>query len=197
MVSRPLRWVLGVTLILTAIALWTPDGRETLRPEAVRADGRPAPVAVASAGSDGLAALPTQLERQAFSLPERDPFAEPAPPAPVPAPTPAEPPVPPPAPPPPPPPAFVARYTAQMVTPAGERVLYFQDGEQLVVAKVGASLSGYVIERLMRGEAKEGAASGPAGSAPGDIIAVEVVHPPTNHRQVIPIPPLQRQQSSP
>ena len=196
MVNRPLRWVLGVTLVLTAIALWAPDGRDGPRPQSA---AWPAPRAAASAPSEGRAALPIRIERQAFTPPERDPFAEPAPPAPVPVPPPASmgPPAPPPAPPPPPPPVFAARYMAQMVTPSGERMLYFQDGEQVVIAKVGAPLSGYVIERLMRAEAKEGAASGPAGVVADDIVAVEVVHPPTSHRQVIAVPPLQRQQSSP
>lgn len=199
--NRNLRWALAVTLVLTAAALLTPHDAQVTReagdrlasdetaarPVAVRASGVPAP-------------LPHDLERQVFLSPERDPFAPPAPPpAPAPPPVPAVPAAAPPPPPPAPPPPFNARYVAQLLTPAGERLLYLRDGEQLIIAQAGVALpGGYVIEALVRADAN-GAASAPLGRAAGatessDIVAIEVLHPPTNHRQTLPIPRFHRPQ---
>ncbi|HYE71065.1 MAG TPA: hypothetical protein VD932_06025 [Aquabacterium sp.] len=198
MLNRKLGWALAVTLALTAVALLT--GRDaTVHGEAV--DGRPSDRMAAFRGTGAAsgvsASLPDQVERQIFSVPDRDPFSPPTPP-PAPAPAPAAPTVqaPPPPPPPAPPPPFTARYVAQLLTPAGERLLYFRDGEQLTVVQQGTALwGGYVVEALIRADAKT-SASVPAGSAStavgSDVIAVEVVHPLTNHRQTVPIPPLHR-----
>jgi hypothetical protein len=192
MLSRKLRWTLGVTLVLTAIALLTPDERQVDRLELEQIEARAASRSVADAGSEPPPPLPLDLERQTFSPPERDPFTAIATPLPVAAPSPAvsAAPVPPPPPPPPPPPAFTARYLAQLQTPSGERVLYFQDDDRLVVAQVGATLSGYVIDGLLRAGVKGGPATKPVGgnTGEGDIVAVEVVHPATSHRQVVHIP---------
>jgi hypothetical protein len=82
-----------------------------------------------------------------------------------------------------------------MLTPSGERLLYFRDGEQLVAAQVGTSLSGYVVEALVSADAHGPSTSGPTGISGGDIVAVAVVHPPSNHRELVQIPAWNRPRS--
>lgn len=197
MLNRKLGWALGGTLVLTAVALLVPEDAELPRVDVERSSDGSAPLPGMATDARG-GTFPSEIERQAFSVPERDPFAAPVPLPPVAAPAPPAPVGPPPPPPPSPPPPLTAGYMAQLLPPSGERVIYLRDGEQMVAAQVGAVLSGgYVIEALVRADGtKAGAASAPQGVASGaggtDVIAVELVHPPSNHRQVIPIPQLHR-----
>ena len=193
MLNRKLRWALGATLVLTAGALLMPEGGDSPRIAADLPSGRVVPNAAAPEALG--TALPTEIERQAFSVPERDLFAAvltppPTPVAPAVAAGPVGPPLPPP---PPPPPPFRAAYAAQLMTPTGERVLYLRDGEQLVAAQVGTVLSGgYVIDAIVRAGDKGAAGSASSPARATDVVAVEVSHAPSNSRHVIEIPEFSR-----
>ena len=78
MLNRKLRWALGVTLLLTAGTLLMPEREQPLRFAADRPSDR---AATSTAAHEALGtAPPGETERQTFSVPERDPFADPTPP---------------------------------------------------------------------------------------------------------------------
>jgi hypothetical protein len=198
MLRRNLRWALAATLGVTALALWGPE--ETGLSRSAAAD--PSTEDLIQSTAAPVAALKTlarDMEPLAFSQPQRDLFS-PVMPAPAPPPM-AKPALPaaaaPPAPAPPsPPPPPSARYMAHLLTPSGERVVYLIEGDAVIAAKPGVVLSGgYVVEALLTADTVEPAAApgAPNASAAGGApTGIAVVHQPSMHRVVIPVPSLDR-----
>ena len=146
---RSLRWSLGVTLVLSALAVAWPE------PDSSQAS------ALTSAVGNGLArhdlprtpegvpapALPDRLVALQLEPAEADPFvgAQRPPPEPPPQPVVKEPPPPPP----PPPPPFNYRYLGRMQGPTGEESIYLTLAKHSVPIAVGTRLEdGYVVESI-------------------------------------------------
>lgn len=171
---RPfLRWTLGATSVLSAIALWLDDKpakvvaaleRRNLASTVEAASASPS-----SGATEAALPLPTQLDAAAIEAARRDIFVPVEPPAPKPV---ASPPAPPPPPPPPPTaPAMTWRYLGSMLTPSGGRLVMLARGDTSVTIQAGMRLEeGYVVEAI--------------GSD-----AVRLVYPPLGTVVEIPIPP--------
>lgn len=143
---RSIRWSLGVTLVLSALAYWSPQPGSapvsaSAFPDAndlVRRDPAQAP--------EGLSAppLPDRLVALQLEPAEADPFvgAQRPPPEPPPQPVVKEPP-------PPPPPPFNYRYLGRMQGPTGEESIYLTLAKRSVPIAVGTRLEdGYVVESI-------------------------------------------------
>lgn len=170
----PLRWMLGGSVALSALALWWPQ------------DGNPAVVAAmddsqAPALAKGEAAVPALPAHVAAALLDEaisDPFIGPQPPSP-PAPSPPKPFVGPIYIPPPAPPAINYRYLGQMTDPDGKKLVYLARADKDVQVSTGTRLDeGYTVEAI---------------TAEG----VRLFYAPAGARVTIPIPPAPVDSSSP
>lgn len=143
-----LRWLLGVSVLLAALAWWWPDdvSRPVIPTGATQAPSAPSQ-ALASAASDA-PALPERLAAPALDQASFDPFIGAQPPAP-PAPRPVVGPIDVPPAPPPAPPALTYRYLGQMTDPAGKQLHYLARADKDVTVGVGTQLDeGYVVEAI-------------------------------------------------
>ena len=153
-----LRWALGATLTLTALAYWLPPKVGTLVPAVPRLEGTGATQANAPLRADGAPHLPSVLIPVALEPASRDPFARWHAPPPLaltavsekrsalvlpaaPTPSPAQPP--------PAAPSQGSRYLGSMTTPAGERIVLLSEGDAALAVEVGSRLaSGYVVQAI-------------------------------------------------
>lgn len=169
---RPiLRWTLGATSVLSAVALWLDDKPAQVVAALERRSSAAAlePTSAPSNATDPALPLPKQLDAIPIEAARRDIFVPIEPPAPKPV---APPPAPPPPPlPPPTAPAMPWRYLGSMLTPAGERLVMLARADTSVTIRVGMRLEeGYVVDAI--------------GSD-----AVRLVYPPLGTVVEIPIPP--------
>lgn len=172
---RPwLRWLLALSALASALALWWPDNvSQAVKRSAAAISGSSAAfdgvrdISTASGGGQPATALPKQLAVLTLTKTDFDPFAglQPPPAAPQPIAAVA-------APPPPAPmaPALSYRYVGQMVDPAGKRYVYLGNADKELLVVVGTQLDGgYVVEAI-------------------DASAVRLHYPPLDTRAVINIP---------
>lgn len=195
-VLRPgLRWALGATALLTAIALCFDPRQGAVReagtaPAGTSAGAGQAGVGVAAApaaAAQRLPPLPRELVRTSFDAPARDLFAMrmPAVPPAVPVPQAAAsvPVLAAPAAPPPPLPVPTAGFLGRVLSPDGQWQIYLREGNQTILARPGAMLgNGFVVEALV-----------PAGeSAPRDagaaVAEVLLFHAARDHRVRLVLP---------
>jgi hypothetical protein len=174
---RPwLRWVLFVSLVASAVALWWPETitRAIERTEAaVSGASNLAPAARPGQDMESAAVLPSlpaRLSPISLEVAAFDPFVglqpppPPAPPVPVPV---AVAPQPPPVPTAPP---LAYRYLGQMVDPSGKRFVYLGKADKEMPVTVGTQLEeGYVVQSI-----------GPEG--------IRLHYPPLDAHAVIPMP---------
>jgi hypothetical protein len=154
---RPaLRYALGVTVAMAALAQWWPHPAGVLVPAAVRhaAGGADQWGGLADLRAMPLPALPTQLAPIGLERAQRDPFvpwlASP-PPTPAPKVAAAPPPVQTPAPAPalPSAPPQSLRYLGTMQTPTGNTVVMLANGDLALPVEPGTRLpNGYVVQSL-------------------------------------------------
>lgn len=168
----PLRWILLITVALTALSLWWPADEARVAGHVVAAAAAPeSPPRSARNEPAPPSALPAALPRQELGKAEFDPFvgaqpAAPPPPKPVMTPIAA---TPPPAPPPAPPP-LTYRYIGRMQDPDGKPSVYLAKADKHLAVGVGMTLEeGYIVEAI-----------------DGD--AIRLRYPPLDARASIPIP---------
>lgn len=177
---RPLlRWLLLVTVVAVAAALWWPDA---VTPALVRAgiEMQPQTLALVVPAAPAVAAvrvaLPNRLPKPSLDIAKFDPFlgviAAPTPPPqqarapqaalppPIAAPLPTR--IAPP---------LNYRYLGQMVDPTGRKLIYLARGDAAVQVAVGGKLEeGYVVEAM-------------------DADGIRLLYAPMDVRTVIPVPP--------
>ena len=143
---RPaLRWTLGATLGLTALALMWRNGPARIGSSLVAAVDRPDSTALPAAAELPNSPLPAALEPLAIEPATRDPFVpyEPPPVSSPPLPDPPAPPIPPLAPP------LSYRLLGAMTGPDGYRVTFLLKGESAVPIAVGTVLDeGYRVDSV-------------------------------------------------
>lgn len=171
----PLRYALGATLVLAALAQWWPQAAVPLVPAAQRA--QQLELAVAH-GNDGAPPLPPSLSAVVLESAQRDPFmpwvppaAPPPKPAVAPAPVPVQQPPPmPPVAPAPTAPTQSLRYLGYMQTPGGAMLVLLADGDMPVPVQQGTRLpNGYLVQAMGQN-------------------AVRLIYPPTGTLVDVPIP---------
>jgi hypothetical protein len=179
-----LRWLLAVSVLLSAVAWWWPDKvSEALThagstEETSGVGAAPAlPNAAAMADAAG-GALPEHLAMPGFDKAGFDPFVGLQPPAPPP-PKPVAEPVQVPVPAPPQAPALNYRYLGQMTDPSGQKLHYLANASKDVPISVGTRLDeGYVVDAISAD-------------------AVHLRYPPLDVRVDIRIPPADESPASP
>lgn len=195
-VLRPgLRWALGATALLTAVALWFDPRQDAARgagtaPADTSAGAGKAGVGAAAApaaAAQRLPPLPQALVRTSFDAPARDLFALRMPAVPpvasVPQPAAPLPVVAAPAAPPPPLPVPTAGFLGRVQSPDGQWQIYLREGNQTILARPGAALnSGFVVEALV--PAGESAPRG-AGAAVTEVL---LFHAAREHRVRLVLP---------
>lgn len=177
---RNLMWALSLSVALTIVALWGQEAPRLVSALEPRLHEIDLPVGPATGNSKTAAVeLPTELPLLSIEPAKRDVFAPRAPlpqpavvtAAPPPQPQPVQPPAPTPQ-----APELNLRFLGNMVTPAGQRLVYLARGDAAVPVAVGDRLDeGYVVTSLTAD-------------------AVTLVYPPLDVRVTLPISRAPQQQ---
>lgn len=146
---RGLLWMLAVTVVLSAVALWVADGPAKVVAALDRTGAAALSLAEPRTPVDPAQPLPQQIASMTLEPAQRDIFAPVEPPASKVAATPPETapaPEPPPA---PSAPAMTWRYLGSMLTPSGQRLVMLARGETNVTIEAGTVLEdGYVVQAI-------------------------------------------------